>query len=218
MGRVYLRSKKVDQTSLDTQASNMIKDILILLAIYNECDVSINTELDKFRNYYLNILQQNTNTAKDTTKDYFIGEYHYYNKGIRLLRDLLIEKNVKTYGRRIKKLCYTYRTRPICVPKNTDEILDTLFKYIFENNILWQIFVNDVLKNCSRYTIDIKNSPWDCTAGILGFTYVFLYNMKKYKYSPKNISIADKIIYTLKKIVENNNFVNNCGGRKKFID
>lgn len=97
MSRIYLRSKKSDKTSLDTQASNMIKDIVILFGIYEDYNSSLNLDKDILE-YYSDVLEQKSKHDNGC----FAGEYHYYNIGVRALRDLLNKNNVKTYGIRIK--------------------------------------------------------------------------------------------------------------------
>lgn len=51
MSRIYLRSKKSDKTSFDTQASNMIKDIVILFGIYEDYNSSLNLDKDILEYY-----------------------------------------------------------------------------------------------------------------------------------------------------------------------
>ena len=36
MGRIYIKSLKCDRTCLDTQAANMVRDILIMCGIYDD--------------------------------------------------------------------------------------------------------------------------------------------------------------------------------------
>lgn len=212
MGRIYLRSKKSDKTSFDTQASNIIKDIVILIGIYENYNSNLNLNEDILK-YYSDILEQKSKHDNG----HFVGEYHYYNIGVKVLRELLNKNNVKTYGRRIKKLCDTYRNRPVCVPKNTPEIIKTLFTYIYKNNKLWNIFTNEILRKCERQTVTVDHFPNDCSASILGFTYVFLNNIKKYgSYSCKSFDISNQIICTMEEIAKNYDFANHCGRLKQL--
>lgn len=213
MSRIYLRSKKSDKTSFDTQASNTIKDIVILFGIYEDYNSSLNLDKDILE-YYSDVLEQKSKHDNGC----FAGEYHYYNIGVSALRDLLNKNNVKTCGRRIKKLCDTYRTRPVCVPKNAPEILNILFKYIYNNNKLWHIFTNDILKKCERQTVNINHLPMDCSASILGFIYVFLNNIEKYDgYSSKSLDISNQIISTMEEIAKTYDFTNQCGSKKATV-
>lgn len=209
-----MRSKKSDKTSFETQASNMIKDIVILFGICKDYNSSLNLDKDIFK-YYSSVLEQKS----EHDNRCFAGEYHYYNIGVRALRDLLNKNNVKTYGTRIKKLCDTYRTKPVCVPKNAPEILNILFEYIHKNNKLWHIFTNDILNKCERQTVNIYHLPKDCSASILRFVYVFLNNMKKYDgYSSKSLDISNQIISTMKEIATIYDFTNHCGRKKQLND
>ena len=75
----------------------MILKRRILFGIYEDFNSSLNLDKDILE-YYSDVLEQKSKHDNGC----FAGEYHYYNIGVRALRDLLNKNNVKTYGRRIK--------------------------------------------------------------------------------------------------------------------
>lgn len=210
MGRIYLRSKKIDKTSLDTEASNMIKDIMILCGIFDKYNRYNMYKEPTFCDYYLNILSVPSNRPNCR----FVGEYYYYNLGVRIFRNLASEKTITTYGRRIKKICSTYRTKSVCIPKNTDALLYVLFEYIFQNDELKYIFINKILIKCRRYTVSLNNYPYDCSNSILGFAGAFLNNINLFSYSINDKKVANNIKKSMDNIIKNYKIRDFCLQRK----
>jgi hypothetical protein len=99
---------------------------------------------------------------------------------------------------------------PIFVPKNTASILDVLFEKIFQNSVLKNAFVNEILCNCAQYTINAMNVPNDCTIGILGFASTFLNHIDIDMYSQKYVEIKTRIYNTIARALINFRIPNLC--------
>lgn len=207
MSKKYIWSKRNDRTSLDTNATSMIRDILILLGIYDSFQNShIYTNDLSFMEHYLETI----NKPPISPKSSFAGEYHYYNRGAKVLRDISNQKTIKTSKKHIKKLCMTHRTKNICIPINTAAILNVLFEYVDNNNELKHMFIQEILIKCVQYTLNIDNYPYDCSSSILGFIDVFLNNMNDFNYSDRSIEAANDIKKTMANIIERYKIQEQC--------
>ncbi len=207
MGRFYYTSNREDRTSLDTEATNnIIKDIFIMLGIYSSyCKCSNNFV---FRKYYNNI----TNSFVQN----FVGKYHFYNQGIIFSRNLVFKDGEKTSCRRLKKLSYTHRARPIRIPRNAVQILKILFNYIFDNCELKDIFLTIILDRCTYYSLSSNNYPSDCIMGIFGYLYIFsrnIYNIQSYSTNYKFFS--KEIESVMRNLIDKYNIQNNCVKRNQ---
>lgn len=203
---IYMRSKKIDKLCLDTQSTNKIYNIFIMLGIYKNFIVDTELYINQidFQTYY------NTVTLHDSFR-----KFHYYNEGVKCVRELAHKKEITTYGRRLKKLSSTYSNKPVCIPKNTVQICNILFGYIHSNEDLKKVFLNNILSECSYYSENTEKYPSDCSENIFGFVSDFICNIKdpEFLYSNKYLKNAELIDNQMKDIVKMFNIKELCGKR-----
>lgn len=207
MHKKYIYSMRKDKQCLDSASTNMIRDILIMWGIYDEYARSYQTILiDDFRSYYINILNRESFWPKHN----FIGEYHYLNKGIKILRNISNQNTIVTYARRLKTLCQTSANSTIRIPINTHTIIEVLFEHMYNNRIVKTIFIEEILKKCRNYTNESINYPYDCNMSILGFIHMFINNINILPYSLKHKRISKQINDTMIRILDIYKIKNQC--------
>ena len=203
MGRIYVRSIKADRLCYETDATNMIRDILIMFGIYySYIPNSTNQENDfeSFKEYYEKAIAQHT-----TRHFLFRGEYHFYNSGVQKLRNIATEKGINTSGIQIRHLCATHRMFSVKVAKNASDVLGTLFDYI----------TDVILKECQQYSTQIsKKYPRDCSSGILGFVDTFLSSGALLSYTKQYEMVSVSVKNKMYKIAEKFDLKSNCGRRR----
>ncbi len=216
MSKIYMRSKRKDKTCLDTQAGNKIKVLIIMVGIYNEflSTPTLAKTLKNFKSYYVEKIGKHQESFL-----FGVSEHHYLNYGAAMLKEISLQKTILTSGRRIKKLCNTYSTRPVCIPKNTSAILNVLFEYVCNDVILKNMFTEIVLNECVYFTTEVKHYPVDCSESILGFVSVFLNNIiePEFSYSDKYKNKASDILRTMGSIIERFNLKEKCSNRKQIL-
>ncbi len=210
MSKLYMISKSADETCRDTKVNNKLKSIFTMIGIFDDYN-SKQINPPTFKDYYTEKINKHNNNG--TLK--FIGEYHFLNVGIRIIKAQAIKSKKRTSCHRIRKLCSTTSSKPVCIPWNSDDILEVLFEYIYNNNVLREVFAKEIIKDCALYSVEIENYPLDCTKSIIGFLYIFLYNIQDpelnytQKYNDKSHEILGRMSDTIKKF----NLKKVCGRR-----
>lgn len=213
MSRLYMRSKRADETCWDTEANNKLKSIFTMIGIFDdyESNTSLHIKPPSFKEYYT----EKINKQKDNGIHKFMGEYHFLNVGIRLIKEQVNKDKKLTYCRRIRKMCSTCSAKPVCIPWNSDDILKVLFEYIYNNEILREIFAKEIMKDCAVYSTEAENYPHDCTGSILGFLDIFLNNIQdsELKYTQKHKDKSENILVYMSDTIKKFNLIEVCGRR-----
>ncbi len=210
MSIFYIKSKINDRTCLDTEATSMLRDILVIYGIFDDFKKRTNDiNIYNFGAHYKQIISQKSSRAQCS----FVGELHYCNCGIKALRSRAERQNIATSGIKIKKLCQTRRNHQIKLPLNTSKLLYILFELLYDNQILSTIFEMELLKKCTQYTPEIRNYPNDCSYNILGFISLFVNNIQMLNYSKRHKKFAASIITAITNIVKKYEIKDSCGKR-----
>lgn len=193
MGKTYMTSKYSDLASRDTNASNLVRSLLIMIGIYDSFKRTLPQQNDysSFGIFYTSALEK------------MRSEYHFLNLGAKVLSNQMELKQEKTTGRRIKRLSYTKRAKVVKIPWNSDAIIGSLFDYIKRDDILKKFFTDVILNQCDYCRGGAGFNLSNCSQKVLGFVFVFLQNVLDpdfsytQKYKDKAEHIQETIYYAL---------------------
>lgn len=120
-----------DLDLLRASAENYIRYMYEYIGIYqkyiDECDY----KEDNFEKYY----EEHRN----------ITEYHFVNKGVQFLGEMLEKAEVPISNRNLRRLGKTYKGFPVILSVYADKVIETALNYIRNDDMLMETYINKVL-------------------------------------------------------------------------
>lgn len=125
-----IKSGMHDLDLLRTSEENYIRYIYEYIGIYQKYIAECDYKEVIFEKYY----EEHRN----------ITEYHFVNKGVQFLGEMLEKADVPISNRNLRRLGRTYKGFPVILSVYADKVIETALNYIRKDDLLIKTYVNKV--------------------------------------------------------------------------